>query len=183
MDKHSQRAEIRKRIQNLDPRYCLEADQRIRLRLFSLPEYRQASLIFCYVSAGREVDTRQIIRQAWADQKRVAVPRCTGKGLMELFELHSFEDLRPGRYRIPEPADTCAPIHSQEIDFAVVPCLSCDRERNRLGHGGGYYDRYLARADFPAAALCREQLLMNRICTETHDRPVDLLITEAHCYR
>lgn len=182
MDKHTQRKEIRRRIKNLTPEYCLSSDASIFHSILTLPEYQNASCIFCYVSTGREIDTRPILENAWSLGKRTAVPRCISKGIMELFEIRSWADLEIGSYQIPEPKFYCMPVSSSEIDFAVIPCLSCDRKRNRLGHGGGYYDRYLADTAFPSAALCREKLLLDCVCHETHDRPVNMVITEASIY-
>lgn len=182
MDKHTQRKEIRSRIKNLTPEYCLISDKAIFRSIVSLPAYQDASCIFCYINVGREINTRPIIQHAWAAGKRVAVPRCTSKGIMKLFEIRSWDDLETGKYKIPEPKTYCTPIPPSEIDFAIIPCLSCDRKRNRLGHGGGYYDRYLMNAAYQTAAVCREQLLSNHICHESHDRPVDMVITEIAIY-
>lgn len=181
--KDTQRTEIRKRTKLLTDNYCITSDQRIFQSLITLPEYQQASMIFCYVSVGREADTRALLQKAWTDGKRTAVPRCIGKGIMKPYEITSFDDLIPGLYNIPEPSEHCPLIDLADIDFAVVPCLSCDRERRRLGHGGGYYDRTLASLSAPSAALCREQLLLDEICCEEHDQQVDILITENRIYR
>lgn len=88
---------------------------------------------------------------------------CIDKGIMEPYEITSFNDLIPGLYNIPEPAKHCPLVNLADIDFAIVPCLSCDRKRRRLGHGGGYYDRTLAKLTAPSAALCREQLLLDEV--------------------
>lgn len=181
-NKHTQRKEIRRRINNLTPEYCISSDESISRAILMLPEYQNASCIFCYVSVGREIDTRSIIEDAWALGKRIAVPRCTSKAIMELFEIHSWQDLEIGSYQIPEPKAYCIPVSPSEIDFAIVPCLSCDKKRNRLGHGGGYYDRYLFNTSFPSAAVCREKLLLDNVCCEAHDRPVDFVITENAIY-
>lgn len=181
--KDSQRMEIRHRMKTLDDTYCHTSDEKIFQSVVSLPEYQMASVIFCYISVGREVDTRKLLHQAWADGKRTAVPRCIGKGIMEAYEITSYDDLVPGLYHIPEPSATCTLISLHEIDLSVVPCISCDRTKRRLGHGGGYYDRYLSGLSAPSVALCREQLLLDEVCCETHDQPVDFLITENTIYR
>ena len=182
-DKKAQRNEIRNRLRLLELSYCHDADQHILQSVITLPEYQNASMIFCYVSVGKEVDTRALLQKAWSDGKRTAVPRCVDKGIMEAYEISSFHDLIPGLYNIPEPTKYCPLVNITDIDFAIVPCLSCDRERRRLGHGGGYYDRTLAKLTVPSAALCREQLLLDEICCENHDQPVDILITENTIYR
>ena len=69
-------------------------------------------MIFCYVSVKKEVDTRRLLKQAWGDGKRTAVPRCIDKGIMEPYEITSFNDLIPGLYNIPEPAKHCPLVES-----------------------------------------------------------------------
>lgn len=182
MNKHTQREEIRRRIKKITPEYCRKSDESICRLILDLTEYRHASCIFCYISVNREINTRPIIENAWNLGKRVAVPRCISKGIMKLFEIHTWQDLETGRYQIPEPKTYCKPVSPSEIDFAIVPCLSCDRRKNRLGHGSGFYDRYLSDAAFPVAAVCREKLLLETICCESHDQSVDMVITEADIY-
>lgn len=182
-DKKAQRGEIRNRLQLLESAYCHAADHHILQSIITLPEYQQASMIFCYVSVNKEVDTRLLLQKAWSDGKRTAVPRCIDKGIMKPYEITSLGDLIPGLYDIPEPSERCPLVALTDIDFAIVPCLSCDRKRRRLGHGGGYYDRTLARLTAPSAALCREQLLLDEVSCDEHDQSVDILITENRIYR
>ena len=182
MDKRSQRSEIKKKMAALTAEYIRLSDAAILDRLLSLPEYRSASFLFTYVSLGREVDTHALILHALGCGKRVAVPRCIGDGIMEFCEIRSLDEFAPGRMHIPEPGPGCVSIPLSAADFAVIPCVSCDRDRNRLGHGGGYYDRYLAQTSVPCAALCREALLLDAVCRESHDRSVDMVITERFIY-
>ena len=65
----------------------------------------------------------------------------------------------------------------------AAPCLSCDRQGNRLGQGGGYYDRFFARYHGPAALLCREKLVSEEIPVEPHDKRFELIVTENAVYR
>lgn len=183
MNKQSQRTDIRRRLEALPLSDCQNTDQKIFTSIRKLPEYQNAAFIFCYISVKKEVDTRQLIQQAWKDHKRIAVPKCIDYGRMELRQLASFAELTDGRYGIPEPDSHCPIVSLEEIDFAIIPCLSCDRDRNRLGHGGGYYDRCLANLAAPSAALCRESLLLDSVCCESHDQAVDLVVTESHIYR
>lgn len=183
MSKQSQRSDIRRRLETLPLSDCQNADQKIFSSIRHLQEYQNAAFIFCYISVKKEVDTRQLIQQAWKDHKRIAVPKCISHGQMELRELTSLAELSSGRYGIPEPDSTCPIVSLKKIDFAIIPCLSCDRNLNRLGHGSGYYDRCLANLSAPSAALCRESLLLDAVCCESHDQAVDLVITESHIYR
>ena len=75
-----------------------------------------------------------------------------------------------------------------EIDFGVIPCVSCDMEGHRLGHGGGYYDRYLELAEkqvkslakkcFPRAVICRERLMTAKVPAEATDQKMDFVVNE-----
>lgn len=161
--------------------YCLVADRAITARVMALPGYRQADVIFCFVSTENEISTIPIFHDAWAGNKRIGVPLCTEKGIMEVREIKSFADLQPGLYGIKEPVPETALIRPEEIDFAVVPCLSCSCDGRRLGYGGGYYDRYLGEDNgvrAVKAVICREQMICNEIPAEPHDIIMDLVITE-----
>ena len=182
MNKKEQRDYIRGIMQGLEEVYCLDSDRKIFEKITHMEAYRRASCIFCYVSVGTEPDTLALLQDAWSQNKRTVVPRCIGKGIMELCEIKSLDDLESGHYNIPEPKKECPVIQASEIDFGIIPCLSCDRQRNRLGHGGGYYDRYLAGTDFLSVALCREKLLLDEVCMEEYDLPVDVVVTEDHIY-
>ena len=93
-------------------------------------------------------------------------------------EIHSMDDLAPGKYGILEPVDTCEKISPKEIDLALIPCLSCGRDGHRLGYGGGYYDRYLNQVKGTLAVLCRRALMCDEIPTEDHDKNMDFVICE-----
>lgn len=167
----------------LDEAYRREADAAIRKRLESLELVTQAQTVFCYVSVNEEVDTRRLIGDLLSSGKRVAVPRCgSAKGQMEAYEITSFADFRPGHgaYGIPEPSAACRLVSPEEIDLCIVPCLCVGVTGNRLGYGGGYYDRYLPRLRAGAAcvALCRERTQGAEPPAETHDRPVTAAVSE-----
>lgn len=149
-----------------------------------LAEYRAAHIVFCYVSVGREPDTRRLIAHALEEGKRVCVPLCTGKGVMEAREIKRMDDLKEdGRYGIPEPKDGCPAVAPEDIGLALIPCVTCSHRGDRLGHGGGYYDRYLEKLRCPAVCLCREALTREDIPLEPHDRPVDAVVTEKGVFR
>lgn len=187
MDIRAQKTELRKHIRKLQsclqPEYIAACDKKIAERVLGLSEYRRAATVFLFVSTAAEIDTAPLLLNALADGKRVAVPRCIGDGIMRACVISGTEDLAEGAYGILEPRDTCPPLPAGEIDFGVIPCVSCDRQGNRLGHGGGFYDRYLAGAAFPAAALCRELLLCDSIPSGNFDVTVDMVITEEKIYR
>ena len=102
---------------------------------------------------------------------------------MDLCRVDTLEQLAPGTYGILEPVENCPLLEAEDIDFVAAPCLSCDRQGNRLGQGGGYYDRFFARYHGPAALLCREKLVSEEIPVEPHDKRFELIVTENAVYR
>ena len=75
-------------------------------------------------------------------------------GVMELRQIDAMSRLVPGAYGIPEPTRETPLIGTDEVDFAVIPCLSCSHSGLRLGKGGGFYDRFLSGAGDQRKRLC-----------------------------
>ncbi|MBM6828870.1 5-formyltetrahydrofolate cyclo-ligase [Anaerotignum lactatifermentans] len=176
--KKAQRKWVKEKQKMMALRSWEAEDRKICEGLLSLAAYRRAKTIFCFVSMPEEIDTDFFLQQAWKDGKRVVVPRCGQKGVMAAYEVSSLRDLEAGQYGIREPKAYCALVAPEEIDFGVIPCLSCDRKGFRLGHGGGYYDRYLEGTNFPTAVICREELLLEETAIEPFDTQMDWVITE-----
>ncbi|MFH1513333.1 MAG: 5-formyltetrahydrofolate cyclo-ligase [Bacillota bacterium] len=180
-EKKRLRLMLRDLAQSLSDAYIERSDRGIREALLALDVWKQASTVFIYVSVGREPETRGIILAALAAGKTVAVPRCLRGGEMEARVIQSLDGLMPGPFGIPEPGAGHRLLPPQDIELAVAPCVAADRQGFRLGHGGGYYDRYLAKVHCPAVCLCRARLLQNALPHDALDRPMDRVITEHDC--
>ena len=145
--------------------------------------WRRAGLVLAYLSFGSEVETRGLVRDAWAAGKRVAVPRCDAAARrMAWVELDSLEGLVPGAFGIEEPpADELALDDGRlgEDTVALVPGLLFDRAGMRLGYGGGYYDRFLVGFAGMSLGLCRVSQLVDSLAglgiLGPHDMPVDVV--------
>ena len=140
--------------------------------------FNDFSTFLVYVSYGSEIDTRRIIRHALQNNKRVAVPHCVGS-VMTFYEIKSLDDLVCGAFGI-LTADT---EHSTQItDFSgclcIVPALAYDRNGNRLGYGGGFYDRFLATNKVPTLGLCFEKCIAKQLPAESFDIKIDSILTE-----
>ena len=178
-EKQQLRATIRRLSAQLPFRYREAADRAIARHLLALPEYRSAGAVFCFVSAGREIDTRPILEQTLADGKMLCVPLCVADGIMELRAIRDLKELFPGAYGILEPPADSPALSPDQIDLAVIPCVTCSQEGRRLGRGGGYYDRFLAHYRGAAVLLCRERLLAAGFTDEEYARlhaPIGLAI-------
>ena len=179
------RKQIQERIRRLDPAYTAKADAQIVGHLLSLPEYRRAKTVFCFVGTDHEINTLPFLRQVLDDGKTLCVPLCVGKRTMEARQITSLCQLRTGSYGIAEPdPDTCPVVDPHSIDLAVIPCVTCSHTGDRLGHGGGYYDVFFSLCpDIPSAMICREAVICGSIPREAHDLAFPLVITEEGVYR
>lgn len=176
--KNKLRLAVKEETAQLEAVYCRKADEQICRSAVSLAEYKAAKTIFCYVGTDREINTRPLLEDILKSGKVLGVPRCISKGKMEVFRICTLDQLREGAYGILEPEEGCEKIEPDRIDLAFVPCMTCTREGQRLGYGGGYYDRYLENTPFPKAVLCRKRLMKERLPMEEHDVIMDLVISE-----
>lgn len=186
MTKQEEKQRLRRTVRDLEaqlsPRYKAASSRAIAAHLLAMPEYQAAGTVFCFVGTAREIDTRPILADALAAGKALCVPLCTAPGIMELRRITALETLSPGAYGILEPPAGAPAVGVDEVDFAVLPCVTCDRLGRRLGKGGGYYDRFLAHYRGGSVLLCREKLIREEIPVEPHDYPVPWVLTERGLY-
>ena len=122
----------------------LEQSSRMIFRnLYILPVFQNCHSVFSYVSCYGEISTFPILRYLLKTGKKVTVPKCISPGIMEARVIQSLDDLKPGKFGILEPPDDSEILVSPEL--CLLPCIACTADGIRLGHGGGYYDRYLAK--------------------------------------
>lgn len=181
-EKRALRASIRAEILQLPSRYTMEADKKIAARLAEMPEYLSADTVFCFVGTTREIDTSPFLKAALAAGKTLCVPLCTGQGIMTLKKITALSQLSPGAYGILEPAADAPSVSADDVDFAVIPCICCNRAGHRLGQGGGFYDRFLTAYRGPAVLICRERLMREEIPVEPHDAVIHWVLTERALY-
>ncbi len=177
------RLAAQRRIDALPAGHLAAAGQAMAALVTALPEYGRAETVLAFASTVREPDTGPLLERALRDSKTLALPVCVGPGLMVCRQVRDLAALRPGPYGILEPDASCPEIPPERISLAVVPCLAMDRAGHRLGHGGGYYDRFLAAYDGPALALCPQALLFEHIPAQSWDRPLPVVVTESAVLR
>ena len=98
-----------------------------------VPE-RRGGVLLC-LRTGREIDTRPILERALADGKTLCVPLCVADGIMELRAVRDLKELSPGAYGILEPPADSPRLSPDQIDLAVLPCLTCSRAGPPAGPG------------------------------------------------
>jgi len=163
---------------SLDEEYIMFSDAAIIEHVLSSSRYIEAETILVYASMDREIKTGHLIESALKSGKTVCLPRSEPNGVMNACVITDYADLSPGLYSIPAPPENAAVIPPEDLDLIIVPALSFDRSGNRLGHGGGYYDRYLKRTSAYTMGLMREKLLQDHIPHDSLDVSVRAIVTE-----
>ena len=182
-EKRALRQRLRRLERSLTADYRDRSGRAIVEALLCAEAYRDAECLCCFAGTGPEIDTRPLLRDALSMGKRVCVPLCAGPGVMEMKLISSLRGLSPGAMGIPEPSPDAPTIAPSEIDFLVIPCLACDRSGNRLGRGGGYYDRFLRGYRGASVLLCREAMLRDSVPMDAHDVSLPLVLSERGFYR
>jgi 5-formyltetrahydrofolate cyclo-ligase len=176
------RSRCREILEGVDDSYIKEASDAITSRVLGTEEYASAETIFCYMSMGREPQTDALIERALADGKRVCIPLCLDDHKMEAKLYKKGDELSHGAYGIREPLASAETVDPSEIDLGIIPCVACDRHGKRIGHGAGYYDRYLTGTEFHKMALCFEKLIMGNIPWYKTDVLMDSVATDENIY-
>ena len=182
---------LRKRVlamrMGLDRGQAEVSGQAILEQVLGLEAYRRAKLVHTYVSSKEnEVDTRALICTCLKHGKRVAVPMVMpGTKTLAHALIDGLDQLIVGPWGLaqPDPATAAWLPAEAHIDLIVVPGLAFDRRGQRIGWGGGYYDRFLAQVPAVKIGLCYDALVLDCIPGEPHDVPVDLVVAETAIYQ
>ncbi len=177
--KQSLRREYLKRQGALSHEYVEAASNSIQAQVLASAQYAEAKSLFVYMSTEKEPSTERIIRKALVDGKRVYIPKCVTKRDMLAVRIHRLEDLVPGALGILEPVDSSETATAAALDLILVPCVSASADGKRLGHGAGYYDRYLSGYSENAVCLCFQRMLCSEIPMDSHDVYIPRVISEA----
>lgn len=160
-----------------------EKSMQVFEQLITVPEFKRADRIYTYVSMDNEIDTIMLIDYSLSLEKRVFVPRVSGKD-MEFYEISDISELNPGYMGIYEPDINGKEPDYSRTGFMCMPGLAFDRSYNRIGYGGGFYDRYLSVENkLYKAALAYEAQLLESIPAQDGDVRPDMIVTEENIYR
>jgi 5-formyltetrahydrofolate cyclo-ligase len=159
----------------LSPDDRREAGRLIRDTLLEMPELQMAGTVAAYYSVGAEPDTRGLVYALWKRGSYVLLPLLRPDGDLDWASYEGPDSLVNGPRGLQEPADKPrGPQAVARADVVLVPALAVDRAGNRLGRGGGSYDRALARVGplIPVIALLYDAELLSHLPAEPHDTPV-----------
>jgi 5-formyltetrahydrofolate cyclo-ligase len=187
-DKSRIRQDVLRKRDSLDPDIRKAKDSLIKEQLFSLAEFQQAPVLFFFSSFRSEVSTSAQIAEALSLGKRVILPSVDSLNKeLRLYEIKGLSELSTGYMGIPEPA---VPEERErdinDVRLVIMPGAAFDPKGNRLGYGGGYYDRLLSRLrrKIPLVALAYEEQLVDSLPSGPHDIRVHMIVTDQrviHC--
>ncbi len=175
MDKTSLRKEIREMKRAMTEEEILLRSRNLCNKFIESDFYKNANTIYGYLPYNQEIRTWDLLAQAMADGKQVAVPKVYGED-MKFIYITDFSQVERGYCSIPEPI-TDAPIAEDKKALVLMPGLAFDKEGHRIGYGGGFYDRFLSEEpEHPTVALCYGFQIRENLPVEDFDIPVDAVI-------
>lgn len=175
MDKKELRAHIRAQKRAMTEQQIVDAGNKLCALFLDTDAYKSAKTIYGYLPYNQEVRTVPILQQALRDGKKVAVPKVYGDEMRFIY-MTDLSLVEKGYSGIPEPvADE--PVADDSHALVLMPGLAFDVKGGRIGYGGGFYDKFLAKEpDHPTVALCYAFQMVEQLPAEEFDIPVDMVI-------
>lgn len=185
--KKQMRKEIIKARISIDEQQVILKSKIICDKIKQIISFQNSDTVMAYLPFRNEVDVTFLFDYLWSRKKRVVIPVCEAESCALIpSELRNIEeDLKPGTWGILEPkAEKMRPVLPEEIDFIIIPGVAFDPLCNRLGYGGGYYDRFLLRIkeNTPKVAVAFDLQIVDSLVPGKYDIPTDMVITEGKDY-
>lgn len=175
MDKTALRRMIREQKRAMTEEEILRRSEKLLELFVSSDAYKNAKTVYGYLPYNQEVRTVPMLEQALRDGKQVAVPKIYGD-TMRFISMEDLSATEKNSMGIPEPiAD--GPVAEDKTALVLMPGLAFTRKGDRMGYGGGFYDRFLAaEPEHPTLALCYDFQILESLPTEEFDIPVDTVL-------
>lgn len=151
-----------------------ENSEKIIENLLASDFYKNSQSIFVYVSKNKEVETKDFIKKAIADGKKIYVPKIKDHKMFAA-KLDDLSELQAGAFDIPTSKSL---EFIKDPDLTICPGLSFDDDKNRLGYGGGFYDRFLRENKTTKIGLMISDFRSIKIPADPWDIKMDFIITE-----
>lgn len=151
-----------------------EKSEQIINNLLKSDLYKNSASIFVYVSKNKEVATHDFIEKALADGKKIYVPKIKAKEMFAV-KLNDISELEAGSFDIPTSISN---EFIENPDLTICPGLSFDDDKNRLGFGGGYYDKFLSQNKTIKVGLMISEFASSKIPADSWDIKMDYIVTE-----
>jgi len=158
----------------------LQIELKMYEHLWNSGYWQDAKTIGVTWSQPFEWNTLPIIKRAWSEKKKIALPKVIEhKREMEFYKITDVSQMQKGYRTIMEPNTTeDSFVPKDKIQLLIVPGFVYTYDGYRIGFGGGYYDKFLVDFEHESIALCSEKQIVTYIGHEAHDQKVNALITE-----
>jgi 5-formyltetrahydrofolate cyclo-ligase len=169
----------------MEKKVLIYKSQFIIEKLKNLECIKNALNIMCYVSFGSEVETHNLISMWISSGKKISVPYIEQSHekvrRMLAVSISGLSELSPGTYGILEPKlEEKNVVLPEKFDVIIVPGTAFDENKNRMGYGAGYYDRFLQETSTACSkiGICYDFQVLEKIPVDEFDVPLDMLITD-----
>ena len=175
MDKKALRADIREQKRAMSAQQIESLSAALAEKFYMTEQYKNAKSVYGYLPYNQEVRTVPILERALADGKTVAVPKVIDDQMIFVV-MDDLSKVEKGYAGIPEPVAN-GPVANDPEALVLMPGLAFDPQGHRIGYGGGFYDRFLEKEpNHPTVALCYSFQVFQKLETQEHDIPVDLVL-------
>ncbi|MFH1581406.1 MAG: 5-formyltetrahydrofolate cyclo-ligase [Pseudomonadota bacterium] len=177
------REDMAKKLEAFSAGELIKKTRAIEERLFEFANFLESKVVLLYMHANGEVVANDIIKRCFESNKIVVLPAFdTIKHTMQLMRVDNLDsDLKPGPRGVLEPdPECCKVVPIDRIDIAIIPGVALDEKGGRIGSGEGYYDRLIPKLSITTrkVALALESQIIQQAPVESHDKHVDIVITE-----
>lgn len=181
--KQEVRNQVAKALASLSEKEIAQKLKNIESRLFDFANFLEAKIALLYMNTANEVPTKEIIQRCYEYSKIVVLPVfASEKFKMSVLKVdNAGTDLKTGPRGVLEPdPNLCKKVPIECIDIAIIPGVAMDEKGGRLGSGKGYYDRFIPKLPITTrkVGLAFECQIVQQIPMESHDKHVDIIITE-----
>lgn len=158
----------------------LESDLKIFDTIINFKDYKESTSIFIYLDFNNEVETRKIIEHALLYDKKVYLPRVENENMIAV-SIKNLKELKESRFKILEPIGEAEEIKDNTI--IILPGVAFSEKGERIGYGGGFYDRFLENRGNKLIALAYECQIYKSLPVESHDIKIPIIVTEDRIIR
>ncbi|MBN1467986.1 MAG: 5-formyltetrahydrofolate cyclo-ligase [Fusobacteriaceae bacterium] len=160
--------------EKLDKNYVKSYSESLSKIFIESDIFKESSIVMSYVSFKGEFDTNFINKEILNNNKTLLLPKIYSNSNMKAFKVKDLTGLNRNKFGILEP------IESEELspDLVIIPGVAFDYEKNRIGFGAGFYDKFLEKLDRNSVkiiALAYDFQILETIPKEDHDIPIDLI--------
>ena len=197
LEKKEFRKKINSHLSQLEENYFIQKSDEVCKNILSWKIYQNAKTILFYMPLKTEPNIFKIIEQSFLQKKDCYIPKITDETTMKFFLLEKeksiLEQVEAGCYGILEPKENLPQLKIETLQkkeniLILIPAMAFDKNKNRIGKGKGFYDRFLSKIfekyqeNITLAGISFDCFIYDKIPTETNDMKVDYIISDSRIY-